>query len=96
MRDGFRREVRFQQDESRNKGTDGVDPGPGYSSAGCSPGTVKSGLNSGEKGWRQMVEGTQSARLGGVGELPLEQGRVSLHSCCVPPRLFQLKPFFCM
>lgn len=66
MRDGFRREVRFQQDESRNKGRDGVDPGPGYSSAGCSPGTVKSGLNSGEKGWRQMVEGTQSARAAWV------------------------------
>lgn len=36
MRDSFRTEVMFHQDETRNKGRNGVDLGPGHRLAGCS------------------------------------------------------------
>lgn len=54
MTDSFRTELMFQQDKTRAQRQDGADPRPGDSSAGCSPGTGKSGLNSSEKDWCQV------------------------------------------
>lgn len=64
MRDSFRTEVTFHQDETGNKGRNGVDPGPGYISGGRNPATGKRDLNSGEKDWRQMVRRMPNARWG--------------------------------
>lgn len=58
MTDGWHQDrVMFQQDEIREQRQDGADPRPGESSAGWSPGTVKSGLNSAEKAWCQVWQG---------------------------------------
>lgn len=51
----------FQQDKTQEQRQDGADSRPGYSSAGWSPGTVKSGLNS-----RENTE----YQVGGAGVFP--------------------------